>query len=79
MYVYLVVLMLDGGYAVHTPNSVFSEQQDCLYFKLLDGARLEKIKPSTNAKFYSTCIKIPKDVDTSTWQSKVNVLYIRRR
>lgn len=65
MYVYLVVLMLDGGYRVHTSESVFYTRQDCLYIKSISDARLKENKPNSNAKFYSTCVKIPKDVDTN--------------
>jgi len=64
MYVYLVVLMLDGGYSVQAPNVVFSDLEVCLKVKAMNSFKLRSESPTAAAKFYATCIKIPKDIDT---------------
>jgi len=63
MYVYLVVLMLNGGYSVKAPNVVFSDLKVCLKVKAMNSAKLRLENPTATAKFYATCIKIPKDID----------------
>jgi len=63
MYVYLVVLMLNGGYSVQVPNAVFTDLEVCLKVKAVNSAKLRSESPTSTAKFYATCIKIPKDID----------------
>lgn len=63
MYVYLVVLMLNGTYAVHTPNIVFSTKNLCLNYSVKDAKRLIASKVNPDGKFFATCIKIPDDPD----------------
>ena len=63
MYVYLVVLMLDGGYFVQAPNVVFTDLEICLKVKAMNSLKLRTESPTASSKFYATCIKIPKDID----------------
>jgi len=63
MYVYLVVLMLNGGYSVKAPNVVFSDLKVCLKVKAMNSLKLRTESPTAASKFYATCIKIPKDID----------------
>lgn len=63
MYVYLVVLMLNGSYSVQAPNIVFKTLEDCLSAKAANAQVLNRTKPFPNARYYSTCIQIPKDVE----------------
>jgi len=63
VYVYLVVLMLDGGYFVQAPNVVFTDLEICLKVKAMNSLKLRTESPTASSKFYATCIKIPKDID----------------
>jgi len=63
VYVYLVVLMLNGGYSVQAPNVVFTDLEVCLKFKAINSLKLRTESPTATAKFYSTCVKIPKDIE----------------
>jgi len=63
MYVYLVVLMLNGAYSVQAPNVVFTDLEICLKVKAMNSLKLRSESPTAAAKFYATCIKIPKDID----------------
>lgn len=71
MYILIVVLMLDSKYEVKAPNIVFTEQGDCLGFKQFNEDQLRKSRAADpelglNAKFFATCVKIPKDFDVGT-------------
>ena len=61
MYVYLVVLMLNGTYAVHTPNTVFSTKKLCILYKELDAKRLIASKVNDKARFFFFFLKLPED------------------
>lgn len=66
MYAYLVVLMLNGTYAVQAPNTVFEGEGSCLKYKEQDTKRLKRQKVDDEAKFFTTCIKIDFEMGMGT-------------
>jgi len=64
MYVYLVVLMLNGLYSVQAPNMVFPDRNTCEKVKAINTKKLRDNSPTPNAKYYAVCVQIPKDIDT---------------
>jgi hypothetical protein len=63
MYVYLVVLMINGMYSVQAPNIIFPDLETCEIAKELNSLVLKDSTPTSTAKFYAQCVKIPYDVD----------------
>ena len=63
MYVYLVVLMLNGLYSVQAPNMVFPDKDTCELVRTTNTKMLRDKSPTPNAKYYAVCVKIPKDID----------------
>ena len=63
MYVYLVVLMLNGLYSVKAPNMVFPNKDTCERVRAINTKKLRDKSPTPNAKYYAICVQIPKDID----------------
>ena len=62
MYVFLVVLMVNGMYSVQAPNMVFPDLETCERVKNINTEVLRNTTPSATAKFYTKCVMIPRDI-----------------
>lgn len=63
LYVYLVVLWMNGAVNTYTPPVTFSTYELCEEFKKINMQKLEETKPSTgNPKAVGMCISVPREI-----------------
>ena len=62
MYVFLVVLMVNGMYSVQAHNMVFPDLETCERVKYINTEVLRNTAPSDTAKFYTKCVMIPRGI-----------------